>query len=36
MIDQDEGTIRGLGLELWDDDGTAVFARAHATGPYVE
>jgi L-alanine-DL-glutamate epimerase-like enolase superfamily enzyme len=39
MTGQEEGTIRGLRLELWDDDGTAAFRRAYERvqgGPYLE
>jgi L-alanine-DL-glutamate epimerase-like enolase superfamily enzyme len=39
MTGREEGTIRGLRLELWDDDGSAGFQRAHERvqgGPYLE
>jgi D-galactarolactone cycloisomerase len=40
MTGKEEGTIRGLKLELWDDDGTREFARVYdrvnASGPFVE
>jgi hypothetical protein len=40
MTGCEEGTIRDLTLELWDDDGSAEFARIHnrvqSSGPFVE
>jgi len=39
MTGKEEGTIRGLHLELWDDDGSASFGRVHERvqrGAYVE
>lgn len=40
MTGKEEGTIRGLMLELWDDDGTAafeqVYRRVQAGGPFIE
>jgi L-alanine-DL-glutamate epimerase-like enolase superfamily enzyme len=40
MTGREEGTIRGLRLELWDDDGSSEFERIHrrvsAGGPFVE
>jgi hypothetical protein len=40
MTGREEGTIRGLRLELWDDDGSSEFERIHrqvnASGPFVE
>jgi hypothetical protein len=37
---REEGTIRGLRLDLWDDDGSAEFERVHrrvnAEGSFVE
>jgi L-alanine-DL-glutamate epimerase-like enolase superfamily enzyme len=40
MTGREEGTIRGLRLELWDDDGSAeferVYRRVNAGGPFVE
>ncbi|HEX2324193.1 MAG TPA: enolase C-terminal domain-like protein [Chloroflexota bacterium] len=38
MTGREEGTIRGLRLELWDDDGSPAFQRAHErvqTGPFL-
>lgn len=40
LTGREEGTIRGLRLELWDDDGSPEFGRVHrrvnAHGPFVE
>jgi hypothetical protein len=39
MTGREEGTIRGLRLELWDDDGSDAFRAAHERvqrGPYLE
>jgi len=40
MTGQEEGAVRGLQLELWDDDGSDAFAqvyqRVHQQGPYLE
>lgn len=40
MTGKEEGTIRGLELTLWDDDGTEAFQRVYdrvqKAGPYVE
>jgi L-alanine-DL-glutamate epimerase-like enolase superfamily enzyme len=40
LTGREEGTIRGLHLELWDDDGSAaferVFRRVQTAGPFVE
>ncbi|MGH2368326.1 MAG: enolase C-terminal domain-like protein, partial [Chloroflexota bacterium] len=40
MTGKEEGTIRGLELELWDEDGSAAFERVYRRvqedGPYVE
>jgi L-alanine-DL-glutamate epimerase-like enolase superfamily enzyme len=40
MTGREEGTIRGLRVELWDDDGTAdfqrVYERVRREGPFVE
>jgi L-alanine-DL-glutamate epimerase-like enolase superfamily enzyme len=40
MTGKEEGTIRGLHLDLWDNDGSAEFARiydrVHASGPFVD
>jgi L-alanine-DL-glutamate epimerase-like enolase superfamily enzyme len=40
LTGREEGTIRGLELELWDDDGSIEFARVHdrlqASGPFVD
>ena len=30
LTGQEEGSIRGVSMELWEDDGSAEFARAHA------
>ena len=29
LTGQEEGTIRGVSMELWEDDGSEEFARAH-------
>jgi len=40
MTGQEEGAVRGLQLELWDDDGSDAFARVYERvqqqGPYLE
>lgn len=40
MTGKEEGTIRGLELTLWDDDGSAVFQRVYdrvqKNGPFIE
>jgi L-alanine-DL-glutamate epimerase-like enolase superfamily enzyme len=40
MTGKEEGTIRGLTLDLWDDDGSAAFERVYkrvqTDGPFVE
>jgi L-alanine-DL-glutamate epimerase-like enolase superfamily enzyme len=40
MTGREEGTIRGLRLEIWDDDGSDAFARVYARvqerGPFME
>lgn len=40
MTGKEEGTIRGLELTLWDDDGTAafqrVYSRVQSEGPFIE
>jgi D-galactarolactone cycloisomerase len=40
MTGKEEGTIRGLRLELWDDDGSAeferIYQRVQSGGPFIE